>query len=447
MRKIAPVVIFVFFFLSSTAHAGLLDRIPLVSARIQGFVLKTWGDRGMKDDIALELNKDTPLNRQGLFSATVPNNEILVPADVTVSAGDITAGTDEMGFFSFRKSIFGLSGLSLRISFHGIKGTIDVPLVKEGCEPFFVIILRDGKVDVYRLKKKQGSKPRNPVFFVHGSRFNDFFFISEEVNLRTWQKMFNLLKEDYELSGFVFYRFNYPSEQDIVKSSFQLSSAVYRYRKIMDNKQPIMLVGYGLGGLVLRHYTVSKGYIAGSVNRMVLIGTPNHGYSFLISSDKASSKQAMSGSDFLKALNREEGAKLVGRYRIEPALQGTNGLNNSVKTFVIAGNASRGIKHYLRRFSRKTGKFMESLIERLHQLFNGDYNVTNITEQYRRFQKYIEERIDELPDGDLIVSLESAKIKGADSITIGYSHTMLIQPGDKEDVRYLALKDILLGRR
>ena len=67
-----------------------------------------------------------------------------------------------------------------------------------------------------------------------------------------------------------------------------------------------------MGGLVIRHYTVSDWYIPGSVERFLMVGTPNHGCNKAIlhldwpgDGDGTAAKQLLSYSDFIKVLNRE----------------------------------------------------------------------------------------------------------------------------------------------
>ena len=59
--------------------------------------------------------------------------------------------------------------------------------------------------------------------------------------------------------------------------------------------------------------------------------------------------------------------------------------------------------------------------------------------------QFIDSLVQGIPEGDLIVDLESALIQDIPHVIVPYDHASLIIPEDSQDIRYQAIKQFLLN--
>lgn len=143
-----------------------------------------------------------------------------------------------------------------------------------------------------------------PVLFIHGHSFNQG--ISAEYSLETFQEMQQRLEEDSYLNAgsiligeqnkiwslfnspltvrasYYFDLYKNPAESSIIQTkSDSLDTYALRLRDIITTaktktgKNKVILVAHSMGGLVARQYINIFG--SDSIDRLILIGTPNNG--------------------------------------------------------------------------------------------------------------------------------------------------------------------------
>ena len=227
-------------------------------------------------------------------------------------------------------------------------------------------------------------------------------------------------------------------------------------KRIYDKK--LHLLAYSAGGLVSRHYSVSEWYIEDSIEDILMIGTPNHGSDLAIlhfdndleDGDGTASRELLVESDFLNALNNKtDDPVLKKKYRINSQLQNETGLNPMIRHTVIAGEMTQKIRDKMEQSQDELYGIAGEVAVFFDKLFNRNSNrdelMNRFDESYRQGNKSIDKMIDEIPPGDLIVTLESAVIEDVPYVTIPFTHMGLILPETSEDIRYQLIKDFLLN--
>ena len=405
-----------------------------------------------------------------LFAVSNENWEKKRPlsgTEIRLLGGDTVAITDERGYFELheRKSNLKKATLAIKVSYYPdqvIKYPIQPANSLEKEKEIFQIvnITENGHIEVTYLKEEESKegKARVPILMVHGFGPNLGHF---EIPLekKKWNRIKAMFEQDSDLENYDFFLFEYPDDQDIVQSSREISWAIERLNSLYKKK--VTLLSFSMGGLVSRHYLISNWYKQESVERLLLVGTPNHGSNLALfhldldwdDGDGEASKQLMMDSDFLKALNNETPDNtLKNKYHINHHLQDHRGLNPEVSCSIIAGEVTEEIKEGVRQSEKNLKGLAAELLDFFNDIFKGFTEKNLDSDEMLRFfedsakkaRMTLEDFINEIPPGDLIVPLESAKIEGVPFVTIPYTHNHLIVPENTEDIRYVLIKKFIL---
>lgn len=398
-----------------------------------------------------------------------PKKRPLSGTEVGLLGKDSIAITDEKGYFELHERKSNLKGAILAIKVSYPDQIIKCPIqpansLKKEKEIFQIVnINENGQIEVTYLKEEESKeeKAKVPVLMVHGFGPNLGHF---EIPLekKKWNRIKAMFEQDKELVDYEFFLFEYPDDQDIVQSSREISWAIERLNSLYKRK--VALLGFSMGGLLSRHYICSNWYKQGSIERLLLVGTPNHGCNLALfhldldwdDGDGEASKQLMVDSDFLKVLNNETSdITLKNKYCINPHLQDYRGLNPEVSCSIIAGEVTEKIREGVRQSEKNLKGLAAELLDFFNDIFkefmerdlDSDEMLRFFEDSAKKARMTLEEFIDQIPQGDLIVSLESAKIEGVPFVTIPYTHNHLIVPDNTEDIRYVLIKKFILGEK
>ena len=446
-----------------------LPSSPVTKAPIQGYLfVSKKGLKSFNGKIETKIGSG-----EDIFIASNENWKKKYPlAGVTVSllGKNIHTVTDEKGFFELydRKYYLKKDSILIEISKDG-RRMIEYPVQPEGRQTqrgdkvlHIINIKEDGNIEITYLKEKNKNEKnvKQPVLMVHGfgPDFGPFSF-SIGLKDKKWAQTQKMFEKDRDLEGFDFFLFEYLDDQDIVSSSRELAWAIERLNRIYSQKTT--LLSFSMGGLVCRHCLVSDWYKQGSVDKLLMVGTPNHGCDLAImhldtdfgDGDGAASLELLEDSDLLKTLNNKTNdISLKQKYHINEKLQDHRGLNPGVDYAIIAGEVTQSIKDRIAEAKKGVMGFITELFdlfddilyEFLGESLDKDSALGFFESLANEGNLSFEQIINDISHGDLIVTLESALIDGVPYITIPYFHENLILPIDEIDIRYILIKQFIV---
>jgi hypothetical protein len=323
---------------------------------------------------------------------------------------------------------------------------VDLTLADQPSDFLFVRISKEGHGEAYALKQpKVGT--RHAVVLVHGFGV-DFGPISPSQPGNSWQTARDLFESDPDLSNYDIYMPMYWDDQSLVDSSLELGCFFRMLRKAHGKEAQIIVLGHSAGGLIVRHYTVSTSYVPGTVDRFLMLATPNGGSlaSRLhlepgktpdnnMDGDGTASKELLEGSPFLNCLNNRSETPLVcaKTFLVNRSLQDHRGLNPNVPCAILAGNVKMGLVDSLKRIGKDVGDFLKKWL--------GKEAEDWVKEAVSAINKKILEKI---PEGDILISLENQLIKGVPFDFLPYAHGFIHRPKDRSDKRYVLMKRFIL---
>ena len=370
--------------------------------------------------------------------------------------------TNENGFFQLQRRQYHIKEDFINITLFNAGQTIKYPAnpspelnINNGRIFHLVNIPANGQVKIAFLKKIQDSVQKHPVLMVHAFG-PDFHPVQSIVNKNKWGRIKEIIKTDNDLMHIDAFERYYPNHQDIVLSSEKLSADMEILQRIYDTKAA--LLAYSTGGLICRHYLISENYITGSIDKLLMIGTPNHGRhpgilnfnAIFDKKDNSITKEITVGSLFLTALNNNTNkAAIKYQFKISSDLQDFRGLNTDVQYGIIAGEYTRAMKATMQKTHDEFVDIAEDLViwmdEMLKEKFDRDKAMQMLKTPNSERDKFIDELMQGIPEGDLIVDLESALIQHVPFKVIPFDHASLIIPEEAEDIRYQLIKSFLLN--
>ena len=131
--------------------------------------------------------------------------------------------------------------------------------MKRGVRSSIASVAGDLKYGIEDINK---NSKRQIVLLIHGLN-------SRPEDMRT-------LSEDISLSGFDVATFRYPNDQPVAETGKLLAKELVRVRKKYANRK-VSIVAHSMGGLVARHVIENATLDPGNVEKLIMIGTPNHG--------------------------------------------------------------------------------------------------------------------------------------------------------------------------
>ena len=379
------------------------------------------------------------LDRKDFFKNILDGYKHLKPlsgAEIAFGGNSSKSQTNEAGFFKMNPWWLTARKKEIKVTAPGAEVTFKLDLDSLQ-NLFFIKIPNDGSPKVFCLKETQKDpKLSNAVILVHGFGV-DFgpFTLSRHRN--SWEKASKLFESDPDLSRYDFYMPDHWDDQSLVKSSQELGCFLRLVRHAYGPNAKIIILAHSAGGLIVRHYTVSKFFEPGTVDGFVMLATPNGGsFASLIHIEPdivternrdgtgAAAQEILSYSDFLNCLNNMSQMPLACKntFLIDKSLQGLTGLNPDIPCAIVAGEV-RGL--------------IINLLNKLVDAASG----TSFEETFDSLMNFT---LNKIPQGDVLVSLENQLIRGIPFYLLPAPHGFIHRPKDGQDDRYLIMKRFIL---
>jgi len=384
------------------------------------------------------------------FFETVQNDyknfKPLNDAEITFVGSKNKGHTDEAGYSQMNAWWLTARNKELQITAPGVELTFNLDL-NSLANVFFIRIPNDSSPQVLSLKEApEGAKPSNAVILVHGFGV-DIGPFTPSRHRNSWEKACELFKSDPDLADYDFYMPDHWDDQNLVESSRELGCFLRLVRRAHGLKAKIIILAHSAGGLIVRHYTVSEFYMPGTVDRFLMLATPNRGsMASLIHLEPSwvpgnemdgngeASDEILSNSDFLDCLNNRSKMPIAckNQFFMDQSLQGHTGLNPDIPTAIVAGE----IKSKIVEGVEQTSEQIKSWVKSWFGAKSAEYANKALNE--------LREMLDKLPPGDVLVSLENQLIKGVPFVLLPYPHGFIHRPEDKKDNRYIIMKRFVL---
>ena len=362
------------------------------------------------------------------------NMQPLEGVSVSFGEDDGAVRTDAQGYFRLTKSWFSARDKQLKIS--GPKVGISVQhKLEDNLRNFLLItVSQDGRATVFCLDESTTQKKNNrPVVLVDEYGSESVFSI---FSASSWKEANDLFTADPDLSKFDFYMTVLRGDRSAVDSTKKLGAFLRMVQRAYGDEGKAIVLAHGMGGLIVRHYTVSAFYKPDTVSRYLMLATPNAGR--LIGAPVGQGAGPTSGGvapdDFMNCLNNVEDLK-VGcrdRYLIDSGLQNPVGLNPEVRCAVMAGEVKANVASGL---NVSMGNLKDWLIANFG--VEAGVGADNLQIQLNKL-------LDKLPPGDVVVSLKNQLIKDVPFEFLPYAHGLLHRPKDRDDDRYVMMKRFIL---
>ena len=372
----------------------------------------------------------------------------LAKASISFGTTGSVSWADRYGHFKIKKWWLNIRNQSITVSARGLQFTFKPKLKNQLTNFLFIQISNDGCARIFCLNEtEKGKKASNIAILIHGFGIDiGPFTLSRHGN--NWEDACNLFKTDPDLSDYDFYMLDHWDDESLVNSSFELACFLRIARRVYGKKSQFILLGHSAGGLIARHYTVSKFFVPGTVDRFLMLATPNDGslasllhfepsriFEEDMDGDGSASTEIMKGSDFLNCLNNKSEMPLECKrlWMIDKTLQDYRGLNPDIPCAILAGEVKMGIISYLNRI----GTELESAA--------GKWLGKKAEDWVKRSLNNINKKIlDKIPEGDILISLKSQLIQNVPFQFLPYPHGFINIPDNREDPRYLAMKEFIL---
>ncbi len=372
----------------------------------------------------------------------------LESATFSLGTTGVVSRADKYGYFHLKRWWVSARNQPITLSSHGIKFTFNPNLEDRLSNFLFIRVHRDGQGEVFCLDRNtQDGKVSDRVILIYGLGVEiGPFKPAKDTN--SWKDAYDLFRSDPDLSPFDFYLFEYRDDQSLITSSFELACFLRLMRKVYGGKGKNILLAHSAGGLVVRHYTVSKDYLSGTVDRFLMLSTPNWGSpAALIHFDTGDSpemddeihsiaNQILPESRFLNCLNNrsENPADCEENFSIDLGLQDHRGLNPKIPCAILAGDVRSKLLKGFETFGNE--------LERLCQNWFGQKGENWIDQR----KKGIKEKVlDKIPEGDILISLKNQLIQDVPFCIFAYPHGFMHRPKNRQDKRYLAMKKFILA--
>jgi hypothetical protein len=438
------VSLFILCVLSPFAAAEAIEWDLMRDVVVEGYVLIDENSIAVEDDGGTHQK-----NRKALYR-TITETVPLAGARVRLEGGESSVLTDEAGFFAFTKKFWFFQDRSLDLEVITPLKTLKVKLkIGENKNPFFAAVVdRDGRGAVYL---RQGGESPIPIAFV-SMGFLNLFSGGKEGD---WSGIVNLFETDPSSSNFECHIINLNEVLDFINIPAYTHKRISTLQRIYG--QGVRCAGFGLGGLALRHYSVSKFYLPGTIESLLQVAPPNKGMIFPAPLDKALSErtsrllsQIHPDGDFIKGLNRLEmdDASRSARFSLEPTHMNAGGFNPEIQTLIIAGEIIDQSKETLKSTGEAVRRSADAFIQFWKDFLSSrDLNpefLKQFEEAGRQLLQYYEQGLKNLPEGDLVVPIDRALVEGVEFKILPYGHFSLLAAEGLDDERYRTIRDFLV---
>ena len=440
LSKIIPImVVFSLLFPISSAFSGIYDQLS-----IKGYVLFT------KKEFGNEYPKFRAANETEIYKILLeyPSGRSV---DVQTNNGKTAVKTDRDGFFEMEISRWFFQKKQIALSISGSSSQIDIPLSLSDTKSLFLVILMSNQgADVYFKEDKEISK-KLPVVLTTVELFP---FLAKGSS--KWRPILDFLKEEGVGNNFQFFEVKLIGMSDFRESISLLNRRLLLIERL-TNETSVIAIGYSLGALALRYYSISLLYKDGSIQSILQIAPPNKGLKIptlvtnIIGKKRGKIvRQVEKGSVFIDLMNQPNmlTEEYCEYYHLAPAKMNEKGFNASIKTEIIAGEIMKSKKNSLRKIGEKVTDEIEEIISYWARVFNESGVNTDL---FQKLSKCVENTkdsyqvfVNNLSEGDLIVPLKSAILPNLPYSIIDYNHFNLLVPSGVNDQRYLNVKDFLV---
>ncbi len=448
MKKLLKFSIFVFF-------AFLCGQLPFAAAEaiewdlfrdvvVEGYVLVDKNSLPEEEDGGIHEKNHKALYRT--ITEAVP----LVGAQVRLEGGEASVRTDDDGFFSFSKKFWFFQDRLLDLEVITPLKTLKVKLksAKDKNQFLAAVVDRDGKGAVYT---REGGESAGPIAFVSMGLFNLLSGGKEG----DWSEIAKLFETDPSFSNFDYHIIKLNEVFDFRNIPSYTHGKISTLHRIYG--QSVRCAGFGLGGLALRHYSVSKFYLPGSMECLLQVAPPNKGMAFPEPLYKALPgrrarlvSQLDPDGDFISALNRREidDESTAAGFSLDPARMNANGFNPEIRTLIVAGEIIDQSKEALKSSGEAVGRSAGAFIEFWEDFLSGrDLDpafLKQLQEAGRQLVEYYKQSLESLPEGDLVVPLDGTLVEGMKSKILPYGHFSLLAAEGLDDERYRTVRDFLV---
>jgi hypothetical protein len=445
-RRLSTISFFLpaLWFLFPFAEAEAIEWGLFQDVVVEGYVLV--GENSVPEAEDGGLHRKSPGALYRVITGAVP----LAGARIRLEDGEASVTTDEDGFFAFTKTFWFFQDQALHLEVVTPLKTLKVAFNPgKDQNPFLAALVdRDGKGAVY---SRDGGETASPVAFVSLGLFNVFSGGKEG----DWSRTATLFESDPLSSKFECHLIKLNEVFDFMNIPSYIHNRISTLHRVYG--QSVRCAGFGLGGLALRHYSVSKFYPPGSMECLLQVAPPNKGMAFPEPLDKALSErrarlvsQLDPESDFMRALNRRETDDQSGmaRFSLDPERMNADGFNPEIRTLIVAGDVIDQSKEALKSTGEAVGKSAGAFLEFWKNFLSSrDLDpefLEDLEEAGRQLLAYYEQRVESLPEGDLVVPLDRALVEGVASKVLPYGHFSLLAAESLEDERYRTIRDFLI---
>jgi hypothetical protein len=444
VKSAVSIFIFTLYVLFPFAAAEAIEWDLFSDVVVEGYALVDENSLAKEEDGGIHQK-----NRKALYR-TITEAVPLAGARVSLEGGETHILTDEDGFFSFSKKFWFFQDRLLELEVVTPLKTLKFNF-KPGKDknPFLAAVVdRDGRGAIYT---RESAGEAVPVALVSMGLLNLF----SGGNEGDWSEIARLFKSDPSTTNFDSYIINFNEIFDFINIPAYAHSRISALHRIYG--EAVRCAGFGLGGLALRHYSVSKFYLPGSMECLLEVAAPNKGLVFPEPLEKVLPgrraqlvSQLDPEGDFIKALNRREidDESATAVFSLDPARMNTSGFNPEIRTLILAGEiidqSKEALKSSGEAIARSAGAFIEFWKDFLSTRDLDPEFLKQLEEAGRKVLEYYEQSLESLPEGDLVIPLDRTLVEGVESKILPYGYFSLLEAESLEDERYRAIRDFLV---
>ncbi len=392
-----------------------------------------------------------------------------INACIQIADGKNVYRTDALGFFRIAAPWRKISKKPVAFSVAGRDIQFSLDMKNALSRYLFIRISEQGIPEILCIRETEGERQGNthPVVLIHGFGL-DIGAFRPTADLKGWEKACNLFRQDPDFKDtHSFYILNHWDDESFAASSLNLACFLRILKHVHGEETGIILLTHSAGSLIARHYTVSKYFKPGTVERFMMLAPPNKGSQAALlhvddgdnsDGDGSAAKELLPDSRFLNCLNNipQKGSKCETEFMINPYLQNRQGINPDIPCVIVAGDVRDVVidKTYegvslVKKMAQETWDWVNILIQGEGGSQSNMAGKDRADDSGLSDEEAVKDYADKnnIPRGDLLVSLESQLIEDVPYIILPYPHGFMQRPESFEDERYRVMKSFILTGR